>query len=589
MELNDQQLAAINNPGDTLLLAGPGTGKTATLTAKAAKILKTSSEEPILLLTFSKKASFEMKERLTLNLKDSSEVAKNCFVGTVHSWCWWTLNQAKENKWTLIDEATKNSWISQIVKSLGYKKGEWNRWVGLYRNESIELIPAEKLHEVKTIISELESHFEKEQGIDFDGILLKFLELLERGELEQEISNIRYLLIDEVQDLNILQINIVRHVLKNDRVRLFAVGDYRQGIYGFRGAKPEIILDLSSRLNRNIDVLQLTKTYRMSSKVTEIVNHIFPNLGELQTYASKCGQTFHLFTPTDYTEADWIAKHAISLTHGQDFEPGTISKHIINQTMGLGDLAILVRTYQTADLIARSLDECSLPYSIVGRDSWPSFPQLVKLHENLKKLIELEINSITNLKEVDDVILKLCDSPSLSLVEFLAKYWSDHKENRNMEGWINRLMMMARNYDKNWKVSLPYFLSEWNLLEASDEQTAADRINIMSIHAAKGLEFEVVFVPGFDEGLLPYNLNGKETDIEEEKRLLYVAASRAKSLLYFTSAKQRNVYGEIIKFEKSRFSNLIENSVEKLIDESGEKYMHRVRIEKMKKAQGSLF
>jgi DNA helicase-2/ATP-dependent DNA helicase PcrA len=614
--LNEKQKEAVlENDNNLLIIAGAGSGKTKTITHKIAYILENEHADSyeILALTFTNKAANEMKERIQNMVGDK---AKSMYIGTFHSIALRMLrNEGKS--YTVYDTKDQEVLIKEILKQLNIDKKKYPPKLFLSRisqhklslkkpNEVASATPIESIvHRVYTLY---ESKLEELNALDFDNIIIKAIEMMQNSmEIRQKYSNrFKYIFIDEYQDTNTPQYEFVK-LLYNGSNKICAVGDEDQSIYGFRGANVGNIMHFSKEYD-NCKVVKLEKNYRSAQEILNVANSLISKnnfRNDKKLFSEKDGGFIDIISlPSDVDEAYFVAKKVLSLKESGE---------------RLSDMAVLYRTNFQSRIIEEYLVKHSIPYRIVGskkffdrkeikdtlaylrllqnRNDDVSFLRAVESHPRGigKKLIEkiqkeaqeqsksyfeasmrlIENNQLTkkqfeSLKKFIEIFDKLdINLPAGNLIDQVIEdslyknYLEESKEYGRMEN-----IMELKNAAKDSK--LFDFLESISLLDySSDEEESQDVLNLMTIHASKGLEFNNVFIVGLEEGLFPNaSLKDTELDMEEERRLLYVAITRAKEKLFITHAATRRKNNQTMPAKPSRFLDDI-NIAKKQISSKG--------------------
>ncbi len=593
--LNEKQKEAVlENDTNLLIIAGAGSGKTKTITHKIAYILENNLAKPheILALTFTNKAANEMRERIEKMVKSQ---AKNMYIGTFHSIALRILRNEGFN-YTIYDTKDQEVLIKEILKGFNIDKKKYPPKMFLSKISYYKLnlknfdeiptaTPIETL--IQKVYKAYETKLQEAKAVDFDNIIIKAIELLSNDSLirNKYSTRFKYIFIDEYQDTNYPQYIFVK-LLYNGNNKVCAVGDEDQSIYGFRGADVGNILNFSKEYE-NCKVVKLEKNYRSVQEILDVANSLisknnFRNKKEL--YSEKKGGNIDIVSlPSDIDEAYFIA-NKISKLH--------------KNGENLNDIAILYRTNSQSRIIEEYLVKYSIPYRIVGskkffdrkevkdtiaylklvnnKDDDVSFLRAIESHPRGigKKLIEIiqskaekeglsyfdssialiESNELTNrqntsLKNFIDVFNNIdIDKEHLasSVIDMVFdasgyhKYLEDSKE----YGRIDNIMELKNAAGNS---NLSDFLESASLSDYSNEiKEETDMVSLMTIHASKGLEFNSVFVVGVEEGLFP-NATLKETelDMEEERRLFYVAITRAKENLFISYSASRRGKAQI--------------------------------------------
>jgi len=448
LDLNESQWQAVSHKGSHLLItAGPGTGKTHTLTRRIAHLVPSlKSNEKILAITFTNKAAQQMKDRLTVLGVDSSHL----FVGTFHGFCLKLLRDYFEH--TALPKDFKIMMPDEIV---GFEKSTLER-ISLIKSSQLVISPDD---DFKSYQRYLRQH----NCIDFDDILRETLALMEEDQIAQSIhQHYPYIFVDEYQDINIIQ-NALLKMLVNEGALLTAIGDANQSIYGFRGSRVELF----RRFNKDFEgaqILTLDENYRSAPSLLAASNQVMNGVQLLAKLQTQGKLVIHQ-AASDRAEADFVAQQIEKMIGGLDMHSSRRAHR------SLGDIVILYRLNSQYQVMAQALDHLGIPYQVSQKSK------------------RQEVYS---------------DADALGQLE-----------------------------------------------EAFDYQV--EKISLMSLHAAKGLEFPVVFMLGCEKNLLPLNLIGMKGDASEERRLFYVGMTRAKEHLYLTYAKRRQLFGQTLIQEPCTF------------------------------------
>ncbi len=597
---NKQKEAVLENNRNLLIIAGAGSGKTKTITHKIAYILENGYALPyqILALTFTNKAAREMKDRIS-NIV--GEQIRSIYIGTFHSIALRILRN-EGFSYTVYDTKDQEVLIKEILKTYNIDKKKYppkmfSAKISKYKlnlkkyAEISTSTPFEAM--VQKVYREYEKKLQEAAAVDFDNIIIKTIEMLQNSEdIREKYSNrFKYIFIDEYQDTNYPQYIFVK-LLHNSNNKICAVGDDDQSIYGFRGADVSNMLNFSKEYE-NCEIVKLEQNYRSSQKILNLANDVisknsFRNKKEL--FSEKGGGRIELHElDSDTQEADFVAAKI---------------KHLKDSGESLDNIAILYRTNVQSRILEEYLVKSNIPYKIIGSKKFfdrkeikdtlsylkliqnnsdnVSFLRAIESHPRGigKKLIEkiqhyaadnnvsyfnaadelTSSNSITKrqqaaLKEFIESIQKIDRSkPAADLIDDAVDYsnYKKYLEESKEFGRIENIMEL-KNAAKD--SNLEDFLESISLSDYSNElDNAQEALNLMTIHASKGLEFGSVFIVGMEEGIFP-NPNLKETqlDMEEERRLFYVAITRAKENLFISYAKSRRSNNKINQNPPSRF------------------------------------
>lgn len=502
--LNDQQRLAAESPaGPILIIAGPGTGKTKTLIARLNFLLKTGiPADRLLALTFTNKAASEMKTRISTEPKPH--------ITTFHALCHKFLTEIEGEAPTIISQVERQQIVRNLKKSRS-QKGISMRELELYlsrlKNQS-EPSDDELLLVYQQALAEKNLH-------DYDDLLLKLHRYLSkdvtlRTELQERYDAI---LVDEFQDTNELQYEILK--LLNGTDNIFVIGDPAQSIYGFRGASAAVF-DQFKRDWPTTRRVTLDTNYRSTVNVVNLGCHIFPGTPPLVAHRQTDGSVKAIHVLNEYSEAKWIINAIEASTGGSTMLMG--SEHHTTQRSDhrFSDFAVLYRTHRTAAVIRRLLDETGLPYQVAGEGSPYSHPSVVALVQELKTM------KTENTGPISQIIATKASNLGFDITS------------PDIRAVINH----AVRFDK---ATLLDFLQHLDIIADTEfYDPSADAITLLTIHAAKGLEFGHVFLIGAEDGILPNHTPYRSADVNEERRLFYVAVTRARDTIDILHTKKRS-------------------------------------------------
>ena len=610
--LNEKQREAVEYlEGPLLILAGAGSGKTRTLTHRIANLIQHGvSPSRILAVTFTNKAANEMKERLAKLL--DAPVNFMPYMGTFHGICVRILRQEYEaaglaRDFVIYDADDQVALIRRILKNLGYNTDK------NLKPKSIQaVISSEKnkghdpegyaatayypnQQKIAEVFKEYEKAKKENQALDFDDLLLKTLELFAKNKAVREKWRERFehILIDEYQDTNMIQYQLIK-LLVNEKRNIAVVGDDWQSIYSWRGA------DFTNILNFEKDfpgakVIKLEQNYRSTSSILNASQKIIHN--------NKTRTDKTLFT--ELGEGEPIVIEALN---DEKMEANFVALKILNlknEFPDLSDFAVLYRTNAQSYAFEKAFIDMNIPYKIVGgvrfydRKEIKDVLAVLHLIVNGRDMVALErilknilpgvgevsvgkiLKAATALKssrpmeetEILDVLNSgKAKASILKLHEFLKGVKTDDNPSEIVKSVVEKFDFQRLTDDgtpsseermKNLEVlastaseydNLEDFVADAALMSSSDEASRKNSVTLMTLHAAKGLEFPVVFIVGMEEGLFP-SARGSETeaDLEEERRLAYVGMTRAMVRLFLTWARARRTYGTYNYSAPSRF------------------------------------
>lgn len=617
-----QKEAVLHKNGPCLVIAGAGSGKTKVLTTRIAHLIENGvSPYEILAITFTNKAAKEMRDRLNILVPNN-----NAFVGTFHSF---GLRIIRENylkmgldrNFTIIDGDDVLSIIKKIMKEKGIEPKECapsyirNR-ISFIKNEMMSdaeidkymTSDAEKI--AKEVYCEYKRRLKLNNSVDFDDLLSMPVELFlkDQATLEHYQEKFKYILIDEYQDTNEVQYKLSKLLAKKYQ-NIFVVGDPDQSIYMFRGANFRNILNFEKDY-QNTKVIPLEENYRSTKMILDAANSVIKNNKERKekNLRSNNGKGVKLKYLRSYDE-----KHEITLVLEE-------IKHLLEDGYKKKDIAVFYRTNAQARVVEEQFLKANIPYKVVGSYYFYSRKEIKDLICYLRLVLnphdEISLRRVINVpkrkigastiaslestanekgvslfdaiekgKELDfkHLILELQkDSESMSLTELIddileksgMKEELENDSSLESELRLDNLMefkSITATFEENTgSVNLGDFLEEISLIaDISEHKEMDDVVTLMTIHSAKGLEFDVVFLVGMEEGIFPHaNALIEKDGIEEERRLMYVGITRAKKLLYLTNAKRRMLYGKDNSNPPSRFIEEIDDNLLEMTNNS---------------------
>ncbi len=640
-ELNDdQKKAVLHKNGPLIVIAGAGSGKTRVLTYRIVHLINEGVDPfNILALTFTNKAAKEMKKRISQSVGDS--IAKNIWMGTFHSVFARILRSEASfigypTSFTIYDTQDSERLVSNIIKELKLNKDNYkakqirNRISSLKNNfispekyysvpELVEQDKISKREEFVTIYKRYNDRCFKASAMDFDDLLLKTNELLNKFPeiLSKYQDKFRYIMVDEYQDTNYSQYLIIKSL--SDRYEnLCVVGDDSQSIYSFRGANIDNILNFKKHYP-NCFTYKLEQNYRSSNNIVQCANSL------IKKNQFKLDKT--IWTSNEDGDKILVNKSQTDSDEGR-FIASSIFQEKNNEYLDNSAFAVLYRTNAQSRSIEDALRKINIEYQVFGGLSFYqrkeikdilaylrltqnendeesfrriiNFPPrgigqttidkltLISEKENLSlfdsiskiKNYNIKINSSTidKLENFQNLILSLkifsnnnnaLDTATHILNKSLIiNYYKDEGSlesfNRieNIEELINGIndFMLGQNELYESDKSLSKYLEDVALYSETDKNIESNKVSLMTIHMAKGLEFPIVYVVGLEENLFPsiMSINSRE-EIEEERRLFYVAMTRAEKKLILSYCNQRFKWGNIVESEPSRFLSEIDN------------------------------
>ena len=591
-----QQEAVCKTDGPNLILAGAGSGKTRVLTYKVAYLIKEKKipAQNILMVTFTNKAAGEMRERviglLSCKVLGSSAESLNHktikphnlipqkpynppFMGTFHSFCTRLLRVESEKtgfskNFSIYDEADQLDLIKEILSDLqiggksrpqailaaiSQAKGEL-----LGPDEYIKLAYGYFAQIVSEVYPKYQKQLLKNNALDFDDLISETVKLLKRdGEIRQKYQKrFCYILVDEYQDVNTAQYELTK-ILAGYWGNITVVGDACQAIYGFRGADFRNILNFEKDF-KNVTVFNLTQNYRSSQA---ILDGAFSVISQNESHP-----ILKLWTKNKGSELLEIFE-----AENEVEEAGFVLTQIKESYLPLSSFAVLYRTNAQSRVLEEACLQGGIPYVLVGgtrfyqrkeiKDVLSYLRVIVNPQDSVsqKRIEKIGKGRLKKFEKAREKTLKE-QKPKVIIEEILKEteylFLIDdgtEKGKARVEN-VKELLSVASNFE-----NLADFLENVSLVEAESEaQKSAsegkEAITLMTVHAAKGLEFETVFLVGMEEGLFPHLRSSFDpADLEEERRLAYVGITRAKEKLYLTYARNRLFLGRRQTSVVSRF------------------------------------
>ena len=635
-KLNENQLKAVEHvDGPCMVLAGPGSGKTRVITYRIANMVVNKDIKPtsILAISFTKASSMEMKNR-ALALSNDFRMNKVTY-GTFHSVFFRILRYFENyNIESILDEKTKRIGLKNILKGLNIENADDDETIGQVINEisyvknelmdkrdfKSELLTNDEFIKVYNYYEEYKEQINK---IDFDDMLIKTYELLKNNKsaLDRVRSAYRYILVDEFQDINKVQFEALK-LIANPNNNIFVVGDEDQSIYGFRGSRPDFLLEFEEYfLNTNKVLLDIN--YRSKGEIIDIANRLIEKNENRYEKVIKCGQgngaNVNYISPEDSEEeAVYIAKD-IKDKIQEDYTEYTDFAVIYRtniQSRALVDVFMDMRIpFVVKDSIVTIYDHWAaqdiLSYLRIGvnpnsNKDWiriinKPFRYISKDNLNLIKDEPDFINALINkcdlhpkqVKTINDLDIDISYVKGLNPKNAISyirttldydRYILDYCTNRKIKtnGLIeilNELESSATNF-KTIQEYLDHIERVKSEIVDNKNNKETDGVIFTTMHSAKGLEFKNVYIIGANEGTIPheksYEIDDEEKkndQIEEERRLMYVAITRAEENICISSPI--NKYGK--RVSKSRFVEDIKAPTKKEMDSIsiGDKIYHK--------------
>lgn len=622
--LNEQQRKIVlQTEGAVLVTAGAGSGKTRVLTHRVAYLISQGvSPYNILAITFTNKAAQEMKERVEQLVENTQDMWICTFHSLcVRILRQFADRIGFSKSFSIYGEQEKENIVKRILVELNIDEDKKKTFVYHISNAKNQNLSVEEYKKEYAFVQDIDNickvyeQYQKElfvsNAFDFDDLLIKTYELLLNCQEAREKfqDRFQYILIDEFQDTNKVQYDIAK-ILSSKYGNIMVVGDEDQCIYGWRGANIENILNFQYDFN-NVKIYKLEQNYRCTKSIIDIANCVIKNneqrLDKVLFTNNQDGAPIELFVgANDVQEAEFISRRI---------------KQLVSEGYQYKDIAVLMRYNALSRPIEESLLTANIPYKVLGGMKFYERAEIKNILAYLKVIVNHQDNesliriinfpkrgigqtSINNLKSMADehnlsmleyimehsdnltnalktkiihfkeLIIELQQyAETSSLVETVEKviektkiremYADKNTEEdanriKNIESLVTSIYAYSKTYPND---TLFEYLQAITLLsDADDKDDANNTVILATIHAVKGLEFRAVFVVGLEEENFPILRNNEIDDIEEERRLFYVAVTRAKERLYLSRCESRFKFGQIKRFITSRFLNELKDN-----------------------------
>ena len=639
--LNDRQKeAVVNTDGPMLILAGAGSGKTKVLTTKVAYLIEEKNIDPnnILAITFTNKAAKEMKERI---FKLEGNSAFYIQISTFHSFGLKILKEncellGYEKNFTILDSDDSLSIIKKIMKELNIDANKYNPKAikNVISNNKNEIIDPEKYSlyvntDFDEIALEVYRKYEKSlkinNAVDFDDLLILPLKLFNNnpGVLQKYQEKYKYVFIDEYQDTNEPQY-ILSKMISAKYKNITVVGDADQAIFTWRGANYKNILNFEKDY-KDAKVVLLEENYRSTKTILNAANNVIKN--------NKVIKEKNLWTQNE---------EGSKITYYKAFDEKDESNYVVNEIKKLiekgvnpKDICVLYRANAQSRTVEEAFLTSNISYNIVGSYAFYNRKEIKDLIAYLKliynnkddvsllRVINYPKRGIGN-KAIENLAIKsnvldkslyeVIDSGKelefknmieeikkeeshLTLTELIDMVLDKSGMKKSLEDEksieadirlenLEEFKSIAKAMEINEGiVSLEELLDKLALVSDVSEQKNdnEDKVTLMTMHAVKGLEYDYVFVVGVEEGLFPHSNSLESNDeLEEERRLCYVAITRAKKKLYLINARSRILYGKVSSNVPSRFINEISDEYIETIGKKEDSNVFKPKIDKNK-------
>ena len=607
---NDKQKEAIlKTDGPILVIAGAGSGKTKVLTTKIAYLVENGiPTDNILAITFTNKAAKEMKDRvINMLVSEAYEIR----ISTFHSFGVYLMQRhydelGYQKNFTILDSDDSLTIIKRIMKDLNIDPKEYNprairNAISSAKNELISALEYEKYasdnfsQKVLEVYTKYEQKLLINNSLDFDDLLFLPIKLFRTKPeiLKYYQEKYQYILVDEYQDTNEAQYILIKMLSAKNR-NICVVGDESQSIYSFRGSNYRNILNFEKDY-KDCTTILLEQNYRSTSTILDSANDVIKNnkhRKDKKLWTENCiGEKIEYYKAQDEKdEANYVVKNI---------------ENLIDNNTNKSEIAVLYRTNAQSRVMEEALLKSNIPYKVVGSFYFYNRKEIKDLICYLKliynKYDDISLQRIINtpkrgigektienlqkksqennicmydaidsgkeltFKNIIEEIISIKDNYSLTELVDIVLDKSGMKQELESEKSIESEIRLENLEEfksitkafeeKNGLISLEDFLTEISLVsDVTEHKNETDVVTLMTVHSAKGLEFENVFLIGMEEGIFPHNNSFESSEaIEEERRLCYVAITRAKKRLWLVNANHRLIYGTDNFNKPSRF------------------------------------
>jgi DNA helicase-2/ATP-dependent DNA helicase PcrA len=587
--LNPEQRSAVLHEGDNLLVvAGPGTGKTLTLTHRIAQLIRAGIAAPpqILALTFTRKAAREMGQRISRLIEGSG--GGQVQVATFHGFCVDVLRSEGQKSGLPADFTLCSEWdVENIGKEVFAECGEGKRSTGKF----LRILPTIKAtlvldaegppldHALISLFRKYQNRLRELGMLDLDDLEVETLRLFRdhTGVCGRYGRKFPWIFVDEYQDTNTIQVELLKMIIQAGSGRLCAIGDPDQAIYGFRGADVRNFHRFSEDFH-GAEVITLKRNYRSTRPILEGSAALMGRDKPLECESPGGDPLFLAPCRTESEEAEMIVEQVERLIGGTTYfslDSGRVSSYEGELSLGFGDIGVLYRLNAQGHALEEALERAGIPFVRSGEAplisrypinilyrflqtlQHPSNPYYARLYDTL----------VPDAPRIMKEAMKAFPA-DISLVERIDRgvdlHAFDYPSEESREA-VLRLKQIAAAFEGNVEA----FLDTLSLERGIDHATLlGDRVALMSLHAAKGLEWPVVFITGCEDRLMPCSLFGSKDD-EEERRLLYVGMTRARSRLILSHVTRRNLSGRILNMRPSAFLDTIPEDLVSRLDRGG--------------------
>ncbi len=550
---NEQRLGIEHSEGPCMIIAGPGAGKTRILTERICHLVKNKNINPenILAITFSNKAAEEMRNRVHVKMPS---VKIN--ISTFHAFGLSILKEhhdkiERPEKFTIISNEEKREMIISFTnnkRGLNRKLTEIEVYKqGILKNEK----PA--------LFNDYEKELRARGSVDLSDLIYLPVQIFQSHPevLKEYRDRYQWILADEDQDINSRQYEMLI-LLGGGNPNLFVIGDPDQSIYGFRGSDIFFIDKIQKDL-KEIEVINLSKSYRCPDNILKAAGQIL-NKNKYLVGIPENRKIHIQKSETDKSEADWIAAQIEKMMGGVrsfSIDSGISDGQVYDDINSFSDFAVLCRTMAMFKPIVKAFEDHGVAYQVIGTETFYE-REPVKSVVNIFRRIYFSKKNNTPPPDYEVLHLiqeMITGSEKISdIFKLMVKYNPIPTEDSK------RLIKLSGIYDNDYEK----FFNNISLRKGVDDyDNKSEAVSLMTIHASKGLEFNAVFIPGCEQGMIPFELFGKKNnnELEEEERLFYVGITRTLNYLYLSHAKKRNFRGKILRQKRSAFLDRVQKQL----------------------------
>jgi uncharacterized protein (TIGR00375 family) len=539
-EPNTRQQQAIEaGPGPVLVLAGPGTGKTHTLMGRVKHLLAQGVDPAtMLVVTFTRRAAREIKSRLALVDASGQKVRAD----TLHAMAFDFWSKRLGEPPVLLSEEGARSLFAAANPDLSGQSFK-QAWESMNRDRELGRAGS-SAHYLN--YTDQKSAWNL---VDYTDLLEFWLEQLRSESGVNEEDTYAHVLVDEVQDLSPLQMALITALVDRQGSGFFAIGDPCQSIYGFRGAVADVQAHLKALWPDLIEV-SLEKNYRSTRQVLDLAQGVFPHAAGLSAVRQDDGSAVLFQAGTASQEAAWMGGKILALLGGTAHWQADRGDQ---GGLGPGDIAVLVRFRALIPLYKNMFEKMGIPCAAPEAEAFFRDPRVERILGQAGAVLGIMTKDMEQVCP-DDILAR---GP-----EHVARYVGDRPPFDRMFWSSTPFKQLVAGYRQHgsWAGLLNHISLESELEQI---RSSAQKVQIMTLHGAKGLEFDAVFLPALEEGILPFVgtdiLTGKvqhleiRSDVDEERRLFYVGVTRARQRVYLSHSRERKIFGHTLRGRPTRF------------------------------------